>query len=87
MGEGSIDMFALELAALFHDLYEQVSFWYFVLINDNERSPIVQSMLKVMTVPRSLCSLNATKKSYPLVKLDLFQRLLRMCHTARRSSE
>ena len=86
-GIGSIDVFALELAALFHDLYEQVFFWSFVLINDDTNSPAVRSTLKVMTVPSWRCSSKATKALYLPIKLETFQISLRMCRTVRRSSE
>lgn len=77
-------MFVLELAALFHDLYEQVLF--FVLMND-ANSPAVPSTPEVTTAPSWLCSSKATKKLFRLVKQNTLQGLSIMCRTVRRSSE
>lgn len=73
-GEGSIDIFVVELAALFHDLYEKALFRSVVLKKDDSHSPVVRSTPKVMTVPRSLCSSKATKELCHQIKLDVSQR-------------
>lgn len=77
-------MFVLELAALFHDLYEQV---FLCVLMYDANSPAVPSTPEVTTAPSWLCSSKAVKKLFHLVKLNTLQRLSRMCRTVRRSSE